>query len=146
MAQNPTHTARIRMSHSHERPLSPHLGIYRWQISNTLSILHRLTGVALSIGLIPLALWLYGAAFSPDLYDCMTEVFSSILGKLALLGWTGAFYYHLGNGIRHLNWDIGRGFSLPEMTASGWVVVVFAISLTIFTWAYVAHTTGLIHV
>ncbi len=127
------------------RPLSPHLGIYRWQISNTLSILHRLTGFGLSLGLIPLSLWLWGAAYDTDLFHTLSTAAASPLGMFFLFGWTLAFYYHLGNGIRHLNWDIGRGFSIPEMTASGWVVVVFALSLTIFTWAYVAHTTGLIH-
>ena len=128
------------------RPLSPHLGIYRWQISNTLSILHRLTGVGLSLGLIPLALWLYGAAYSPDLFQWLSGAAASIPGLVFLLGWTWAFYYHLGNGIRHLNWDIGRGFTIPEMTASGWVVVVFSLALTVLTWAYVVHNLpGLIH-
>ncbi len=130
--------------HQH-RPLSPHLGIYRWLITNTLSILHRLTGVALTAGLVPLALWLYGAAYEPELFAWLQMAFASILGKLCLFGWTLCFYYHLGNGIRHLNWDIGRGFTLDEVLASGRVVIAFAICLTIFTWAYVAHSTGLYH-
>jgi succinate dehydrogenase / fumarate reductase, cytochrome b subunit len=125
------------------RPLSPHLGIYRWQISNTLSILHRLTGVALTLGLVPLALWLWGAAYSPGVFALLQLAFGSILGKLALFGWTVAFYYHLGNGIRHLNWDIGRGFSLPEMVASGRMVVAFALCMSIFSWAYVVRTGGM---
>ena len=128
------------------RPLSPHLGIYRWQITNTLSILHRLTGVALALGLIPLSLWLWGAAYQPSLFEWISSHAASIPGMIMLFGWTVAFYYHLGNGIRHLNWDLGYGFTLPEATASGWVVVVFAISLSIFTWAYVVHNTGLLHV
>lgn len=127
------------------RPLSPHVGIYRWQISNTLSILHRLTGIGLSFGLIPLSLWLYSAAYNPDLFAWLSGAAASIPGMVFLFGWTWAFYYHLGNGIRHLNWDMGRGFSLPDMTASGRIVVVFSLSLTILTWAYVAHNTGLIH-
>lgn len=127
------------------RPLSPHLGIYRWQISNTLSILHRLTGIALTLGLIPFALWLYGAAYEQQLFDWVMGLFNTVLGKLALFGWSVAFYYHLANGIRHLNWDIGRGFELKEMTASGWTVVVFTALMTILTWAYVAHETGLFH-
>ncbi len=134
------------MSSIHQnRPLSPHLGIYRWLITNTLSILHRMTGVALTLGLIPLALWLYGAAFEPALFSWLQWAFGSILGKLALFGWTVAFYFHLGNGIRHLNWDIGRGFALDEVLASGRLVIVFAISLSIFTWAYIAHTVGIFH-
>lgn len=127
------------------RPLSPHLGIYRWQISNTLSILHRLTGVGLTLGLIPLSLWLYSAAFAPELFQWLSSAAASIPGLVLLFGWSWAFYYHLGNGIRHLNWDIGRGFTIPEMTASGWVVVAFSLSLTVLTWAYIAHNTGVFH-
>lgn len=134
------------MSTPHERPLSPHLSIYRWQISNTLSILHRMTGCGLAIGLIPFSLWLYGAAYSPELFECVMAFFGSIVGKLMLLGWTFAFYYHLGNGIRHLNWDIGRGFALDEMVQSGRLVVAFSVCLTIFTWAYLAHNAGVLHV
>ena len=124
------------------RPLSPHLQVYRWQISNTLSILHRLTGVGLTLGLVVFALWLYGAAYDAELFDCIAGLASSIVGKLFLFGWTAAFYYHLGNGIRHLNWDIGRGFTIPEMTASGWVVVVFAIAMSIFTWTLIYQKVG----
>jgi succinate dehydrogenase / fumarate reductase cytochrome b subunit len=133
------------VSQIHEnRPLSPHLGIYRWQISNTLSILHRMTGFGLTLGLIPLSLWLWGAAYNPELYSWLQWAFSSLLGKLALFGWTLAFYYHLGNGIRHLNWDLGRGFGLNEMLQSGRLVIVFALSLTVFTWAYVYNNAGVL--
>lgn len=125
------------------RPLSPHLGIYSWLISNTLSILHRLTGFGLTLGLIPLALWLWGAAYEPDLFDCISQLAATIPGKLFLFGWTWAFYYHLANGIRHLNWDMGRGFALPDMAASGWIVVVFSVSMSIFTWALIFRKAGL---
>ncbi len=132
------------MSHiSDQRPLSPHLSIYRWLISNTLSILHRITGFGLSLGLIPFALWLYGAAYDPALFASLSGLFATIIGKIILFGWTLAFYYHLGNGMRHLNWDIGRGFSLPEMAASGKLVVVFSISMSIFTWVIVLQKVGL---
>ena len=134
------------MSNIHEnRPLSPHLSVYRWQITNTLSILHRISGFGLSLGLIPLALWLWGAAYNPALFEAMTSAAASILGKLFLFGWSLAFYYHLGNGIRHLNWDIGRGFALNEVLASGRVVIAFALSMTLFTWAYIAQTMGWFH-
>lgn len=128
---------------SQERPLSPHLSIYRWQISNTLSILHRISGFGLSLGLIPLTLWLWGAAYEPALYACLNGLFASIIGKIALMGFTLAFYYHLGNGMRHLNWDIGRGFALDEVLDSGRLVIAFAICMTIFTWAFVANRGGL---
>ena len=126
-----------------QRPLSPHLQVYRWQITNSLSILHRITGFGLTLGLIPLTLWLCAQAYAPDLLELLEGLFASLPGKLMLLGWTLAFYYHLGNGIRHLNWDIGRGFTLPQVLASGRLVVVFAVSMTIFTWALVAQKVGL---
>ena len=119
------------------RPLSPHVGIYRWQITNTLSILHRLTGFGLALGLIPLTVWLYAAAYDPSLFDAIGGIFASVIGKLALFAWTLAFYYHLANGMRHLNWDMGKGFSLDEVIDSGHIVVVFAFALTIITWAII---------
>lgn len=132
------------MSHIRDqRPLSPHLQVYSWLISNTLSILHRITGFGLTLGLIPFTLWLWAAAYDMELYTTLAGLFGSILGKAALFAWTLAFYYHLGNGMRHLNWDIGRGFSLPEMAASGKLVVVFAISMSIFTWVIVLQKVGL---
>lgn len=132
------------MSNIHDnRPLSPHLGIYRWQISNTLSILHRLTGFGLSLGLLPLTLWLWGAAYDPELLTCINSLATSIVGKLFLFGWTLAFFYHLGNGIRHLNWDLGRGFALDEMASSGQLVVVFAISASVFSWVMIYQKVGI---
>lgn len=116
------------------RPLSPHVGIYRWQISNTLSILHRLSGIALSIGATAMVLWLWAAAYDGVLFRCIRDFFGGPFGTAMLVGWSAAFYYHLGNGIRHLFWDIGRGYSLPTMTKSGWLVLVFAASATGLTW------------
>lgn len=131
------------MSSIHEnRPLSPHLGIYRWLISNTLSILHRMTGFGLALGLVPLVLWLWGAAYNPQWFDCISAAASTVVGKLFLFGWTLAFYYHLGNGIRHLNWDMGRGFSLSAMATSGRLVVVFALSMSAFTWSVILRNLG----
>lgn len=132
-------------NHLENRPLSPHLSIYRWQITNTLSILHRISGFGLTLGLIPLSLWLWGAAYNIDLFRAISAAAASILGKLFLFGWSLAFYYHLANGIRHLNWDIGKGFELNEVLASGRVVIAFALALTVFTWAYIAHILGWIH-
>lgn len=125
-----------------QRPLSPHVGIYRWQISNTLSILHRITGFGLSFGLIVFALWLWGAAYNEQLYLDIMDLASSIVGKLFLFGWTVAFYYHFANGLRHLNWDMGRGFKLDEMVASGWVVIAFTLSMTVLTWVVVLKKLG----
>ncbi len=129
------------MSTQHPRPLSPHLGIYRWQITNTLSILHRITGVGLVLGVVLLAVWLVAAAWCPNFFPAMQDGLGTIVGKLLLLGWTAAFYYHLANGLRHLNWDMGRGFALADVTASGWLVVAFTVSMTLFTWTY-AYMAG----
>lgn len=125
------------------RPLSPHVGIYRWQITNTLSILHRITGFGLTLGLIPLSAWLWGAAYNEALFISVCGLFNTILGKLFLFGWTAAFYYHLGNGMRHLNWDLGKGFTLPEVVTSGRLVVVFALGMAVFTWTIVLKKMGM---
>lgn len=117
-----------------DRPLSPHLGIYRWQISNSLSILHRLTGVGLVLGLALIALWFMAAAWCPTVFELLQSLFGSIIGQLFLFGFTAAFYYHFANGLRHLNWDTGRGLALGEMTETGILVVVFTITMTMFTW------------
>ena len=119
------------------RPLSPHLTIYRWQISSVLSILHRLTGFALTVGTLVLAWFLWSAAYSQGCYDCLVKFLTHPLGIFFLAGWSFAFYYHLANGIRHLFWDIGLGFTLPVMNRSGITVVIFSLAATAATWWYV---------
>jgi len=119
--------------HQH-RPLSPHLQIYRPQITSVLSITHRMTGVFLSIGSVFLAAWLWAAAYSEGYYLFWQSIIVEWYGIAALVAWTLAFYYHLCNGIRHLFWDMGRGFSIPNVTRSGIAVIVFAITLTALTW------------
>lgn len=132
------------MSSIHEnRPLSPHVGIYRWQITNTLSILHRLTGLGLTIGLAPLTFWLWSLAYAPEWLVLFNDAARSIVGKVFLFGWTLAFYYHLGNGLRHLNWDMGKGFAIADVINSGRLVVIFAIAMSIFTWSIVAKNGGI---
>lgn len=128
-----------------QRPLSPFMlgTYYRFQISSLLSILHRITGVGLAFGLILFAAWLVTAAYSPEYYAKLVEFNGSIVGKLFLVGWTMAFYYHFANGLRHLNWDLGRGFKLDEMNASGWVVVAFTLSMTVLTWVIIIKKVGL---
>jgi len=121
------------------RPTSPHLGIYRWQISNSLSILHRLTGVALALGLIALCYWLVSIAGGERSYAAAARLFASPPGLVVLIGWTFAFFYHLLNGVRHLFWDVGYGFERTQRHASGWFVVCGAFALTIFAWALIRH-------
>ncbi len=120
-----------------ERPLSPHLQIYKWQITMAMSILHRMTGVALSLGALVFALWLYAAAYDPGLYKQVVTFFASTLGLVFLVGWSAAFYYHMCNGIRHLFWDAGKGFEIGTMTKSGVFVLLLTIVMTVCTWATV---------
>jgi succinate dehydrogenase / fumarate reductase, cytochrome b subunit len=116
------------------RPLSPHLGIYRWQIGNSLSILHRLTGVALAFGLLALAYWLISVASGEQSYRTAERAFASPAGLVFLAGWTFAFMYHFLNGMRHLFWDIGLGFERRQRHASGWFAVLGALVLTACVW------------
>ena len=92
------------------RPTSPHWQIYRWEIGMSLSILHRITGGFLALGLIALSFWFVSLASGPDAYATASSVFGNPLGLLVLVGWTFAFLFHLLNGVRHLVWDSGRGF------------------------------------
>lgn len=117
------------------RPLSPHLQVYKPQISSTLSILHRMTGVALAVGLLLLAWWLGAAAYGPDSFERAQEFMNSWLGKLILFGWSVALFYHLANGIRHLAWDFGYGFANDQVTRSGYAVLAATLILTLAAWA-----------
>lgn len=121
---------------SQQRPLSPHLGIYRWMITNTLSILHRLTGVALSVGLLLITCWLIILAYYPENYADFSEFMRGPIGLILLLGWSVALFYHLCNGIRHLFWDMGRGFELQNVTRSGYAVLAATVILTAITWGF----------
>lgn len=117
-----------------ERPLSPHISIYRWPITMTLSILHRATGVAMAIGFVVLAAWLISAAEGPAAYERFTALVSSPAGQLLLIGWSFAFFFHLANGIRHLFWDAGRGFEKHQANASAWFVLILATGVTAVFW------------
>lgn len=119
---------------SHDRPLSPHLQVYRPQLTSTLSILHRLTGVALAFGALLLIYWLAAAAAGGESFATAQALIGSFIGRLLLFGWTFALFYHLCNGIRHLFWDAGYGFDLPAVYRSGWIVVVASIALTLASW------------
>ena len=116
------------------RPLSPHLQVYKPQLTSVLSILLRLIGVALALGTLLLVWWLIAAATGPEAYDTVQGFIGSIIGRLLLLGWTFALFYHLANGIRHLAWDTGRGFELATAYSTGWLVVIAAIVLTLASW------------
>ena len=116
------------------KPLSPHLQVYKPQMTSVLSILHRMTGVALAIGLL-LVVWLLVAAATGEAHYNVFMLFAgSVVGQLMLYGWTFALYYHLCNGIRHLFWDMGYLFKLENAFRAGYAVVIVAILLTIATW------------
>jgi len=119
---------------SADRPLSPHLQIYRWQLTSVLSILHRAASVALSAGAVLRVWWLVAAASGPDAYDGVANFLGSWLGLLLLFGWTLSLFYHLCNGIRHLVWDTGHGLDLKSTYFGGWLVVGGTSVLTLIAW------------
>jgi succinate dehydrogenase / fumarate reductase cytochrome b subunit len=121
-----------------ERPLSPHLQIYRWYFTMALSIGHRLTGVAMAVGLFLLAWWLLALASGPEAFATVEAVKDSWLGVLVLFGYTFVVFYHLGNGVRHLVWDAGYGFDLQVAAHSGIAVLVFAGAMTVLVWLVIA--------
>jgi succinate dehydrogenase / fumarate reductase cytochrome b subunit len=126
---------------SGNRPLSPHLQIYKPQITSILSIIHRMTGVALAAGAVLLTYWLTSAAYGADQFERAQAFMGSSLGRLILLGVTVSFFYHMANGIRHLAWDVGWGYELPKLRATGYLVVLVTIGLTLWVWfsAYAMH-------
>ena len=126
------------------RPLSPHLSIYKPQITSVLSIMHRASGFFLYLGLLILSWHIISEAFSnlliSELYlSISVRFFSSFIGKMALIIWMMAFYYHFCNGIRHLIWDMGRGFSIDSVKISGVIVIISSLGLSIFSWFYALH-------
>jgi succinate dehydrogenase / fumarate reductase cytochrome b subunit len=116
------------------RPLSPHLQIYRPQISSVLSIFHRITGVGLALGAVLVVWWLLAAATGPEYFAIVDGLLTSWIGHLVLLGVTWALAYHLLNGIRHLFWDMGYGFEIETVDKTGWAVVIGSAVLTVLLW------------
>jgi succinate dehydrogenase / fumarate reductase cytochrome b subunit len=123
------------------RPLSPFMH-YRWQYTNTLSILHRITGVLLSLGFLLLVYWLAAAAAGPERYAAALRALGSPLAQLVLFGVTFSFCYHLLNGVRHLFFDMGRGFELATARKSGWAVAIGALVLGFAVWLAVRAGLG----
>lgn len=120
-----------------ERPLSPHLQIYKWQLNMATSIFHRITGVALTVGLL-LVIWgLFALADSREAYEYFTAFCSTWIGQLMLVGWSFAFYYHLCTGIRHLIFDAGWFVTINGAVRTGWIVLGLPVILTAATWFYI---------
>jgi len=124
------------------RPLSPHLQIYRPQLTSTLSITHRATGIVLSLGAVVLTYWLLALAGGETSYAAARGLLGSFPGLLALTAWAFSFYYHLCNGVRHLFWDIGVGFELKSVYASGYTVIGVSVVLTLATIGYALSQGG----
>lgn len=116
-----------------KRPLSPHLQVYRPQISSVLSILHRVTGVGLAFGAILVVWWFLAAASGPDYFDFIDGLLTSWIGGLVMIGLLAAFWYHFFNGIRHLTWDAGYGFEVDMVTKTGIAALVATGILSVIT-------------
>ena len=125
-----------------QRPLSPHMGIYKWQVQMVTSIVHRATGIALSVGTL-LVLWgVLSLASGEDSYNQFKTCIGSPIGMILLFGWTWALFYHLCNGIRHLFQDGGMGYAIPQFIRSSWLSIIGSVVLTIIVWAYVLCCGG----
>lgn len=119
------------------RPMSPHLQVYRPQLTSVLSALNRITGVGSSIGVLLMVWWLVTSAGSPGAYGAMQTVMGSWIGLFLLFCWTAALMYHFFAGLRHLAWDAGYGFDLPQVYASGWATVAATGLSTVAIWVAV---------
>ncbi|MCY6383408.1 succinate dehydrogenase, cytochrome b556 subunit [Hoeflea prorocentri] len=117
------------------RPLSPHLSIYKPLPTMVMSIVHRITGGALYFGTVLLAWWLISAAAGPSYFELTNAIFGSLIGRLILFLYTWALLHHMFGGIRHLIWDTGRAFDKHVSTKMAWATLICSVSLTIILWA-----------
>jgi succinate dehydrogenase / fumarate reductase cytochrome b subunit len=124
------------------RPLSPHLFIYRFEWTMLLSITHRITGVGLAVAGVLLFWWLMALAVGPASFSIVQAILAHWIGRLMLLGWTWAMFYHLCNGIRHLCWDAGWGYEINTARNSGLLVFGSSILLTLISWMAVYAVRG----
>jgi succinate dehydrogenase / fumarate reductase, cytochrome b subunit len=122
--------------------LSPFLTVYRWQYTMALSILHRVTGCALSVGLLLLVYWLVAAAGGAEAYETARSFFAHPLVRVLLIGFSFAFFYHLLNGVRHMTWDTGHGLERKAARLSGWIVFLGAIACTALFWFLLLRSHG----
>jgi succinate dehydrogenase / fumarate reductase, cytochrome b subunit len=118
-----------------ERPLSPHLSVYRVMINTVMSIVHRITGAALYFGTLLLAAWLVAAAMGERQFTMVNDLFGHPIGKLILFGYTWAIFHHMLGGLRHFVWDTGRGFQIWQVNLLSWLTIIGSISLTLAAWA-----------
>jgi succinate dehydrogenase / fumarate reductase cytochrome b subunit len=119
------------------RPLSPHLQVYRPQLTSMMSIAHRASGVVLTTGTILLAAWLVALALGAESYALLAGLLAHPLGQFVLFGYSAALIYHALNGFRHLAWDLGYGLTIPEVYRNGHIVLFLTMTLTAGLWAAV---------
>jgi succinate dehydrogenase / fumarate reductase cytochrome b subunit len=125
------------------RPLSPHLQIWRWHVTMAMSIFTRVTGGAAFAGMFLLALWALALASGQANYDMIMGLLGSIPGKVVLFGFTVAVFLHLAGGVRHLLWDLGKGYAKGEADASAWAAIAFAVVASVAVWVIAALTGAL---
>jgi succinate dehydrogenase / fumarate reductase cytochrome b subunit len=125
-----------------ERPLSPHLGIYKWPLAMAISILHRITGVALAVGAVLMVAIFIAVASDQECYEWIHAYLTSKIGKTFLFLWTFALFLHLFNGIRHLFWDAGYGFEKSTTTKSGIWVITASFVFTFAVWGAAYYCTN----
>ena len=119
------------------RPLSPHLQVYRPQLTSLMSISHRATGVALTTGTLVLAVWLIALAVGGDSFAMVATALAHPLGQFVLFGYSAALIYHALNGIPHMVWDLGRGLTISDVYRSGQAVLLLTFFLTACLWLVV---------
>ena len=124
------------------RPLSPHLQVWKWTLTMAMSIFHRASGVALSVGTLMLVWMLVAAASGQNSYETFASFAKSIVGQIMLFGWTGALYFHLLSGIRHLFMDAGYLITIPQADRVSKIIIILAIALTLATWGCLKFTHG----
>lgn len=117
-----------------ERPLSPHLQIYKLELPMVLSGLHRITGIALSFGSLLLVGWIVSAAHSAEAFASMSHFLGGFIGQFLLFGWSFSLIYHSVNGVRHLIWDTGRLLEIKQIHSSGKIVLALSMALTLLVW------------
>ena len=125
-----------------QRPLSPHLQVYKRQVQMMTSIVHRATGIALAVGSVLVVGGLLHLAAGEDSFNHFKSIIGSPVGTILLVGWSWALFYHLCNGIRHLIQDAGLGYEIPQFIRSSWLSVAGSIVFTVLVWAYVMTAGG----
>jgi len=119
-----------------KNPLSPHLQVYRWQVSSLVSITHRISGIINLLALILIFFWLLVLSFGENNYELLLLTINSFIGKFILIGFTWSMCFHLLSGIRHLVWDLGYGFEVKTANISGTIVIFSSLVLTIIFWLF----------